>query len=146
MSFLKLFGSKNQTPQLSEVSPLQSIKKRILVVDDELSLRQLYSEMLTAEGYDVKEASNGQEGLLVCESFKPQLILLDLMMPVMNGIAMLQKLRESNEFKELPVIVLTNAGDIDSMRDAKFFGNARAFLIKANVTPQDILNNVKTLL
>ncbi len=146
MSLLNIFSSKNNNPQQNNAPSEVLLKKRVLVVDDEPSLRQLYVEMLTSEGYEVKEAGNGQEGLVVCASFKPQLILLDLMMPIMNGIAMLQKLRESPEFKDLPVIVLTNAGDVDSMRDAKFFGNARAFLIKANVTPQDILNNVKTLI
>ena len=66
------------------------------------------------------------------------------MMPVMDGKTLLRTIRAMPEFETLPVIVLTNAGDIDSMKETKFYSNANAFLIKANVTPEDIINQVKT--
>jgi CheY-like chemotaxis protein len=66
------------------------------------------------------------------------------MMPVMDGKTMLRTLRGLPGFEKLPVIILTNAGDIDSIRETKLFGNANAFLIKANVTPQDIVQNIRT--
>ena len=77
---------------------------------------------------------------------KPNIVLLDSLMPVLDGKTMLHKLREIPEFKTLPVIVLTNAGDADNMRETKFYDNASAFLIKSNVTPGDIANQVKTLI
>jgi CheY-like chemotaxis protein len=65
------------------------------------------------------------------------------MMPVMDGKVMLKRLREMPEFKTLPVIVLTNAGDVDTIRETKSYYNASDFLIKSNVTPDDILNKVR---
>jgi CheY-like chemotaxis protein len=68
------------------------------------------------------------------------------MMPVMDGKTMLHRVRAMPEFEKLPIIVLTNAGDMNSMHETKVLGNANDFLIKANVTPEDIVNRVKSLL
>lgn len=126
------------TPQLS--------KKIVLVVDDDESIRQLYTEILTNEGYEVETAVNGKEGLDDLKERKPDLVLLDLMMPEMDGKTMLHALRQIPEFKTLPVIILTNAGDVDSMRETKLYYGADVFLIKSNITPQDIVSAVKNLI
>jgi CheY-like chemotaxis protein len=68
------------------------------------------------------------------------------MMPVMDGKAMLRRLREIPEFKTLPVIVLTNAGDVDSIRETRLYYDANEFLIKSNVSTEDILKTVKDLI
>src|SRR5258706_2874084 len=114
--------------------------KQILVVEDDTALANILEDKLVKEGFSVNKAVNGQEGLDKIVTLKPNLILLDLMMPVMSGQVMLHKLREMPEFKTLPVIVLTNAGDIDNLQDAHF-QNAY-FLIKTNVSLKDIVKSI----
>jgi DNA-binding response OmpR family regulator len=136
-----LFGNKKQTEPVSTV-----VHKKVLIVEDEAILADAMEISLKDEGFDVLRAANGQLGLDMAIANKPDIVLLDLLMPVMDGKTMLHKLREIPEFKILPVIVLTNAGDADNMRETKFYDNANAFLIKSNVTPGDIVNQVKTFI
>jgi DNA-binding response OmpR family regulator len=126
--------------------PQAQQSRKILIVEDDEYLRNLYKEILTAENYTVMTAENGQVGLDTITSQRPDLVLLDLMMPVMDGKTMLHRVRAMPEFEKLPIIVLTNAGDMNSMHETKVLGNANDFLIKANVTPEDIVNRVKSLL
>lgn len=125
--------------------PDQSPQKKILIVEDEKLLGDALELKFKHEGYTVIRSANGQEGLEKVTSEKPNLILLDLMMPVMDGKTMLRKLREMDEFKTLPVIVLTNAGDVDNIRETQRFYNAEEFMIKSNVTPEEIVKKVKDL-
>lgn len=143
LSKLINFSKKPQKAFPTPDSPL-SPSKKVLIVEDDESIRSLYADILKAEHYEVLIAENGQIGLDSIQKNHPDLVLLDLMMPVMDGKTMLRTLRTMPEFETLPVIVLTNAGDIDSMKETKFYSNANAFLIKANVTPEDIINQVKT--
>lgn len=136
----------NKTPSTTVQQAIPQLKKKVLIIEDEEVLRSLYSEILRAENFEVEAVEDGSRGLNKLVTFKPDLVLLDLMMPVMDGKTMLRSMRALPEFKDLPVIVLTNAGDTDSMRETKFYNNASAFLIKANVTPQDIVNQVKTFI
>lgn len=148
MSFLNVFKQKNkddiETPAPT-VNLMLDTPKKIVVVEDEPALRELYVEVIKGAGFEVSSAGNGQEGLTLISSFHPDLILLDLMMPIMDGKTMLMKLRDIPEFKRTPVIVLTNAGDADSLTQTKLYGGAAAFLIKSNVTPQDVLDSIRTL-
>ena len=147
--FDKLNPFLNKTPSPATTppaAPLTQSAKKILVVEDDEALRSLYVDVLKAEHFDVLAAENGQIGLEITQREKPQLLLLDLMMPVMDGKTLLRTLRNMPEFKDLPVIVLTNAGDVDSIKETKFYSNANSFLIKANVTPADIVQHVKTYL
>jgi DNA-binding response OmpR family regulator len=118
--------------------------KKILVVEDDKDLRDFYSELLKSEGFTVEVAENGEAGLATLMSQKPDIVLLDLMMPVMDGKTMLHKMRETPEFQKTPVIILTNAGDADNIRQTKFFDNANDFLIKSNITPDDLLKKIRT--
>ena len=89
------------------MSPLKKIK--ILIVEDEASLSTILTEQLQLEGFITSSAANGQEGLTKALSELPDLILLDIVMPVMDGLTMLQKLRETNDYGHgVPVILLTN--------------------------------------
>jgi DNA-binding response OmpR family regulator len=119
--------------------------KKILIVEDEKMLADALELKFKHEGFTVLKADNGQTGLNLVTSDKPDIILLDLMMPVMDGKTMLKKVREIPEFKYLPVIVLTNAGDVDSIRETKTFYDANEFLIKSNVSPEDIVKAVRDL-
>jgi len=148
MGFLKklssLVGSTPPTKPLP--AGVTTPPKKILIVEDDTYLRDVYSELIKSEGFAVITAENGQLGLQTVVSQKPDLVLLDLMMPVMDGKSMLHQMRSMEEFKKTPVIVLTNAGDADNMRETQFYDNANAFLIKANITPDEIITRIKTFL
>jgi two-component system response regulator/two-component system chemotaxis response regulator CheY len=116
---------------------------KVLIVEDETLLAGALETKFKNEGFEVIKAENGQVGLDMAVSQNPDIILLDLMMPVMDGKIMLKRLREIPDFKYLPVIVLTNAGDVDNMRETKRYYGASDFLIKSNVTPDDIVKKVR---
>ncbi len=137
---------KSDDPKTQPTAPTATPLKKVLVVDDDENLRFFYLELLKGEGFNAIGAENGQVGLDTINSQKPDAVLLDLMMPVMDGKTMLHTIRQIPEFKYLPVIVLTNAGTSDNMKDTKFYDNADDFLIKSNVTPDEIIQKVKSLL
>jgi DNA-binding response OmpR family regulator len=85
------------------------LEKRILVVDDEENIRELYRDELAEEGYRVELAENGIQALAKFESFRPDLVLLDVMMPGMDGIEVLRRIREKNP--SIPVLLLTAFGE-----------------------------------
>lgn len=88
---------------------------RVLVIDDGWSIRQLLLDLLTGEGFEVRTAESGLEGLSILESWKPDLILLDLTMPVMDGWAFRAKQREAAAIRDIPVIILS--ADHNLMRE-----------------------------
>lgn len=121
-------------------------RKIVLVVEDDKALLTILKDRLTQEGFLVFTAANGQEGLHRAIEHHPDVVLLDLMMPVMNGKSMLIKLRERPEFQRLPVIVLTNAGETENIRVTQQYFDAVEFLIKSNVTMDQIVEKVKTFM
>lgn len=101
--------------------------KRVLVVEDDPSVRGLLHTLLTAEGYEVSTASDGLAGLVKAAQTLPNLILLDLMMPDLGGVRVLEELREDPELDETPVIVVTGQVDaVPSMR--KVLGDDNVFV------------------
>ena len=133
--------------QIQESESSQTLpRKTVLIVEDEPSLANALELKLTKEGFNVLKAANGQIGLDLAISNKPDIILLDLVMPVMDGKTMLHKLRDIPDFKNLPVIVLTNAGDTDNIRETKVYDNASAFLIKSNVSTNEIVEAINDLI
>ncbi|HSW48052.1 MAG TPA: response regulator [Candidatus Saccharimonadales bacterium] len=117
--------------------------KKVLIVEDEEALANALEDKFKAEGFQIEKAENGELGLEKAKAFKPDVILLDLLMPIMDGKTMLFKLRAIDEFKHLPVVVLTNNGEIENIRDTQFYNNAVEFLIKSNVSLEDIVKRVK---
>jgi DNA-binding response OmpR family regulator len=143
MNFLKsLFGNKEQTSTPTTPAPV----KKIVIVEDDKYLRDFYAELLTSEGFSISTAENGQLGLQTIIAQKPNLVLLDLMMPVMDGKTVLHQMRQLPEFKTTPVIILTNAGTADNIRETKLFDNANEFLVKSNITPDELLNTIRTFI
>lgn len=140
-----LVGSTPQTAQPQPSSPA-SVSKKILIVEDDQYLRDFYRELLQGEGYTMITAENGQLGLEAVQTQKPDLVLLDLMMPIMDGKTMLHQIRSIPEFQSLPVIILTNAGSVDNMRDTQFYDKANGFLIKSNTNPEEIIMSIKSLI
>lgn len=120
-------------------------KGKILVVEDEEILLTALREELSQGGYETEGAGNGEEGIEKAKSYKPGLILLDLVMPKMDGMTALKKLKEDPETKEIPVVILTNLSDYERISDALALG-ARDYLVKANYSLTDLLDKVKTVL
>ena len=139
--FASIFGK--QTDTLNKNSG--AAPKKVLVVEDDKDLRDFYCELLTSEGFEVSIAKDGQSGLETVISQKPNLVLLDLMMPIMDGKTMLRKMRDIPEFKQTPVIILTNAPDADFIRQAQYF-QANDVLIKANITPDVIITRINNFI
>ena len=119
--------------------------KKILIVEDEKSLIDALQEKLKDEGYSVLTARNGEEGLEVALTNQPDLILLDLVMPVMSGMTMLKKLREDSWGETVSVIVLTNLTDVKEQREALEV-NTENYLVKSDWSLSDVIKKVKEIL
>jgi len=135
---------KKPKTETSNQPPPTSTKPTVLVVEDELYLRDFYQELLVSQGFNVITATNGQEGLDSALKNKPDVMLLDIMMPVMDGNQVMEKLRQT-EAKYMPIIVLTNAGNLTNMDHAQNF-SATKFLIKSNIAPPEIITAIKEAL
>ncbi|MDP3741409.1 MAG: response regulator [bacterium] len=120
-------------------------KAKILVVEDEEILLTALREELETGGYTVEGAGDGVEGLEKTKSFKPNLILLDLLMPKMDGMEMLQKLKADAQTRDVPVVILTNLSDYGKISEALSLG-AMDYLVKANYKLEDLLEKVSTVL
>jgi CheY-like chemotaxis protein len=119
--------------------------KKILIVEDEALLVEALHDQLVKEGYKVEIARNGIEGIKKVHSFKPNLILLDIVMPVMDGLTMLKKLNEETPRLSIPVIVLTNLSTKKSIASA-FEGGSVNFLLKVDYTLRELSKKIKDIL
>jgi DNA-binding response OmpR family regulator len=115
---------------------------KIAIVEDDQAISQMYRIKFEAEGYVVETAENGKLGLELAESMKPDMILLDLMMPEMNGDEMLEKLRKSTWGKSIKVVILTNMGEQEVPAEVKKLGVV-AVILKADMTPRQVAELVK---
>ena len=121
----------------------EKLNKKILIVEDEAPLRNAVTDILTFEGFTVFQAKNGQEGLDLALKEHPDLILLDLMMPIMDGLTMLEKLRQDVEFgKTAAVILLTNINDPEKVAMATEAGSYD-FLVKSDWNIEDVVKKIK---
>lgn len=115
---------------------------KIAIVEDDQVISQMYRIKFESEDYDVETAANGKLGLELIEKMNPDIILLDLMMPEMNGDEMLTKLRQEDWGKDLKVIVLTNVGE-QEIPDSVRKQNVSAVILKADMTPSQVVDLVK---
>jgi two-component system OmpR family response regulator len=120
-------------------------KYKVLIVEDDAPIRQLFEFKLSNSGFDVKTAVNGKEGLKVAESFKPNIALVDLMMPEMNGDEMLEKLREKEWAASMRIIVLTNVSKDEAPKSLRFLAVDR-YIVKAHYTPGQVVEVVNEVL
>lgn len=118
---------------------------KIAIVEDDIAISQMYRIKFETEGFTVETAENGEIGLQMVEDFKPDILLLDLMMPVMNGDEMLAKLRETDFGKDLKVIILTNMGQ-EEAPDILDSLNVDSYIVKAEMTPKQVAEFVKNKL
>jgi DNA-binding response OmpR family regulator len=114
---------------------------KIAIIEDDQAVAQMYRMKFEADGHEVATAANGRLGLELIESLKPDIVLLDIMMPDMSGDEMLKQLRQTVWGKSIKVVVLTNRNDqgvIDSVNDL----NVDAIIVKANMTPRKVADLV----
>lgn len=120
-------------------------KAKILLIEDDEMLSTLYAEKFKREGYEVATANNGADGIKLAEEHKPDVILLDIIMPKMDGFMALKKLRKNAVTKGISVILLTNLGQEEDVKKGKALG-ADDYFIKANHTPSEIVAKVKDMI
>lgn len=116
--------------------------KKILLVEDEEIMIGLLQKKLTKEGYEVLIARDGEEGLKIMKEAKPDLILLDIIMPKMGGFEVMQEMQENKELKKIPIIVISNSGQPVELDKAQKLG-ARDWLIKTEFDPQEVIDKIK---
>lgn len=115
--------------------------KSVLIVDDDATLREMYEDYLKASGFTVLTARDGEEGLAQAGESKPSAILLDLMMPKMNGIEVLRHLKADAHLRDIPVIVFT-ALIQDLEEQESFAAGASDYVVKTEVTPKAIVDKI----
>lgn len=117
----------------------------ILLADDDEAISSAYLYFLQAAGYNVVTATNGMETLQKIKSVKPDLVLLDLIMPMKNGFEVLEALKKAGTLKKLPVIVISNLGQESEIERCKELG-ATSYLIKANLSMDSVLKRIRQYL
>ena len=121
------------------------MKGRILLVDDTEFYRKAYTTKLTTEGYLVTVASNGIEAIKALTTEKPDLVLLDLVMPVMDGFKVLQTIKADPNLQSIPVVVFSAKGATEEISKSISAG-ATDFLVKATTTPNKVVEKIKGIL
>ena len=116
--------------------------KTILVIEDDKFLRELIVQKLIREGYETSEAVDGEEGMKKIKEEKPDLILLDLILPGIDGFEVLTRMRKEDDLSSIPVIILSNLGQKEDVERGMKLG-AVDYLIKAHFTPGEIIEKIK---
>lgn len=118
--------------------------KKILVAEDDKFLANAYRVKLSKANYDVRLASDGEEALKILSEFMPDLVILDLVMPKIDGFTVLTNMRADEKLKKIPVLVASNLGQKDDMEKAKRLG-ARDFLVKSDLSIDQLLKKVTSV-
>lgn len=117
---------------------------KILIIEDDDFLRSLAVTKLEKEGFTVSMAANGQEGLSLVQSVMPDLLILDLMLPIMSGFDVLEKMKSDDATKHIKVIVFSNLGEESDIKKCLDMG-ANDYLVKANFTLDELVEKIKGL-
>ena len=115
---------------------------KIAIIEDDPTISQMYRMKFEADGFDVRMAGNGKIGVDLVKSFKPDIILLDIQMPEMDGAEALKLIREHKDSKDTPVIILTNLGEEEAPSEMRSLGIS-SYIVKANNTPRQVVAHVK---
>lgn len=116
-------------------------KKKVLIIEDDTMISSMYRTKLEQDGYEVSVANNGVEGIEQAQDFNPDLIMLDVIMPQLDGFSVLQDLREDKKIK-VPIVMLTNLGTEEDVEKGQKMG-ASDYLVKASLTPSQVSEAVK---
>ena len=117
-------------------------KNTVLIAEDEADLRQLLKSKLIDEGFDVLEAENGKIGLETALNQHPDIILLDIIMPIVDGLSMLKELRQNEWGKNVPVIILSNLSEVEKIGEG-LEKNVYDYLVKSDWEPDNIVNLIR---
>lgn len=118
---------------------------KIAIIEDDPVINQMYRMKFEADGFEVQIADNGQRGVALVEGFEPDIILLDLQMPNMNGAEALTEIRAHDWGKTIPVIILTNLGEEEAPKSLRALG-IHSYIVKADLTPRQVVGRVKEAL
>lgn len=116
--------------------------KTILLIEDESALQKTIGDALSQEGFSILSALDGEAGLRIAQEKRPDVILLDLILPKANGFDVLKSLKEKEETSGIPVVVLTNLESIEDIQKALDLG-ATTYLVKSNYTLEEVVEKVK---
>lgn len=119
--------------------------KKILFIEDESALQKTLGDFLREEGFEVISALNGKDGLRLAKTEIPDLILLDLILPKINGFDVLRNLKKDEKTKEIPVIILTNLESLEDIERAISLG-AKTYLVKSNYSLEEVIEKIKKAL
>src|SRR5437762_314348 len=119
--------------------------KKILIVEDDQIVANIYKNKFSVEGFQVEIAFDGEKGLDMVRSFRPDAVILDLMLPKITGVELMRKIRSERDFEHLPVIVFSNTYLTNMVQEAWKAGATKC-LSKANCTPKQVINVVRTAL
>lgn len=118
---------------------------KIAIIEDDSVIAQMYRMKFEADGFEVQIADNGRDGVTLVEQFSPDMVLLDMQMPIMNGDEALKAIRKKDWGKSVPVMVLTNLGEEEAPKDIRSLG-IESYIVKADLTPRQVVERVKTTL
>lgn len=124
---------------------MEKEKTNVLLVEDDVFLAGIYQKKFEMEGYKIFVADNGEKGLADAKKRKPDIILLDILLPKLDGFAVLDKLKQDPTTKDIPVILLTNLGQKDDVEKGLEAG-AADYLIKAHFKPSEVVDKVRKVL
>ena len=120
-------------------------KNKVCIIDDDDNIREIYRTAFLESGYEVVEAANGEEGLRVIRESRPDIVLVDLMMPIMNGTEMLEELKKDADLARIPVIVLTNVDDREMAAKVGEM-DVSFYLIKSFFDPKKVVATAEEVL
>jgi DNA-binding response OmpR family regulator len=116
---------------------------KILFIEDDPLINKIYSTRLKADGHEVVTAENGEEGIKIAEQIIPDVIVLDVMMPRVDGFAVLSRFRSNEQLKLKPILMYSNLNNEEEIKRAKQMG-VTEFLVKANLSPTQMVDKIKT--
>ncbi len=119
--------------------------KKILFIEDEATLQKTFAEILKSEGFEVISALDGESGLNLIRGEKPDLVLLDLILPKLHGLEVLKEIKKDENTKNIPVIVLTNVESIEEIDKALELG-ATTYLVKSDYNLEEVVEKIKKAL
>ena len=130
---------------MSKVWYARNNMTRIAIIEDDTTINQMYRLKFEAENFEVQVAADGRDGVALIQAFQPDIILLDLQMPEMDGEEALSEIRAHDWGKNIPVIILTNLGEEESPKRLRALG-IHSYIVKANLTPKEVVLRVKEAL
>jgi len=118
---------------------------KIAIIEDDPVISQMYRMKFESDGFDVQLANDGEHGVALVKDYTPDLILMDLQMPEMDGATALAHIRKSDWGKDIPVIILTNLGEEEAPKEIRALG-IHSYIVKAELTPRQVVQRVKDAL